>query len=147
MKGFSCIIWQISTGYLILYTVNCICFNATLSVHSPASAPPPRCVHKSVLHVCWLCHNLKGWDGVGWSGRWERGSLEGDICIYLWLIHVDTWQKPTQYDKVSILQLKINKCFKKDKMEQVINYWVKWKFCLKNKKRFRWWWWLSAKTF
>lgn len=27
---------------------------------------------------------------------------------YLWLIHVDVWQKPTQYCKAIILQLKIN---------------------------------------
>ena len=35
-----------------------------------------------------------------------REVQEGeDICI-LWLIHVDVWQKPTQYCKVIILQLK-----------------------------------------
>ena len=28
--------------------------------------------------------------------------------IYLWLIHVDIWQKSTQYCKAIILQLKIN---------------------------------------
>jgi len=27
--------------------------------------------------------------------------------VYLWLIHVDVWQKPTQYCKAIILQLKI----------------------------------------
>ena len=27
--------------------------------------------------------------------------------LYLWLIHVDVWQKPTQYHKAIILQLKI----------------------------------------
>ena len=27
--------------------------------------------------------------------------------VYLWLIHVDIWQKPTQYYKVIILQLRI----------------------------------------
>ena len=32
--------------------------------------------------------------------------------MYLWLIHVDVWQKPTQYCKAVILQLKINN-FKK----------------------------------
>ena len=26
--------------------------------------------------------------------------------MYLWLIHVDVWQKPTQYCKVIIFQLK-----------------------------------------
>ena len=28
--------------------------------------------------------------------------------VYLWLIHVDIWKKPTQYCKIIILQLKIN---------------------------------------
>ena len=32
--------------------------------------------------------------------------------LYLWLIHVDVWQKPTHFCKAIILQLKINK-FKK----------------------------------
>ena len=32
----------------------------------------------------------------------------GDIYVYLWLIPVDVWQKPTQYYKAIILQLKIN---------------------------------------
>ena len=30
------------------------------------------------------------------------------MCVYIWLIHVDVWQKPTQYYKASILQLKKN---------------------------------------
>ena len=30
----------------------------------------------------------------------------GNIYIYLWLIHVDVWQKLTQYCKAIILQLK-----------------------------------------
>ena len=34
--------------------------------------------------------------------EWERGSEGGDI-LYLWLIHVDVWQKPIQYCKVVIL--------------------------------------------
>ena len=39
------------------------------------------------------------------GGRFKR---EGTY-VYLWLIHVDAWQKPTQYCKAIILQLKINK--------------------------------------
>ena len=46
-----------------------------------------------------LCKNLEGWDG---EGRFER---EGTY-VYLWLIHVDVWQKPTQYRKTIILQFK-----------------------------------------
>ena len=38
------------------------------------------------------------------GGRFKR---EG-TCVYLWLIHADVWQKPTQYCKAIILQLKIN---------------------------------------
>ena len=38
------------------------------------------------------------------GGRFTR---EG-IYVSLWLIHVDVWQKPTQYRKTVILQLKIN---------------------------------------
>ena len=30
------------------------------------------------------------------------------MCVYLWLIHVDVWQKPTQYYKAIIFQLKIH---------------------------------------
>ena len=41
-------------------------------------------------------------------GGWFK---RGGIYVYLWLIHVDVWQKPTQHCKAIILQLKIN--FKK----------------------------------
>ena len=41
-------------------------------------------------------------------GRFKR---EGTY-VYLWLIQVDVWQKPTQFCKAIILQLKNNKCFK-----------------------------------
>ena len=40
-----------------------------------------------------LCDNLEGWDGEEVGGRFKR---EGTY-VYLWLIHVDIWQKPTQY--------------------------------------------------
>ena len=36
---------------------------------------------------------------VKWEGTW----------VNLWLTHVDVWQKPMQYCKAIILQLKINK--------------------------------------
>ena len=39
--------------------------------------------------------------------------------VYLWLIHVDLWQKPIQFCKAIILQLKINKFkIKKKKRDQ-----------------------------
>ena len=46
--------------------------------------------------------------------EWEvrgRDRKEGTY-VYLWLIHVVVWQKPIQYCKATILQLKINKNFK-----------------------------------
>ena len=48
-----------------------------------------------------LCDNLEGWDG-----KLEGGS-RGRRHMYTWLIHVHVWQKPTQYCKAIILQLKI----------------------------------------
>ena len=52
-----------------------------------------------------LCKNLEGWDQVEMGGNFKR---EGTY-VYLWLIHVDIWQKPTQYCKAIILQLKKEK--------------------------------------
>ena len=42
--------------------------------------------------------------GIGWRGRWERGSGWG-IHVNPWLIHVNVLQKPLQYCKVISLQL------------------------------------------
>ena len=43
---------------------------------------------------------------MGWEvrGKFKRQGT----YVYLWLTHVDIWQKPTQYYKAIILQLKIN---------------------------------------
>ena len=43
------------------------------------------------------------------GGRSKREETD----VYRWLIRVDVWWKPTQYCKAIILQLKINKFFKK----------------------------------
>jgi len=51
-----------------------------------------------------LCDNLEGWKVVG--GR-RRAKMEATY-VYLWSIHIDVWQKPTQYCKTTVLQLKIN---------------------------------------
>ena len=51
-----------------------------------------------------LCDNLDGSGGWEVGGRFKR---EGTY-VYLWLIDVDIWQKPTEYCKAIILQLKIN---------------------------------------
>ena len=52
--------------------------------------------------------------------RWEvRGRFKREgTYIYLWLIHVDVWQRPTQYCKAMILLLKINKLNKNKRKER-----------------------------
>ena len=66
--------------------------------------------------------------------RWEVGGRvkrEGRY-VYLWLIYVDLWQKPIQYYKAVILQLKTN--FKKSKDECLLwesslhSNWFLWPF-------------------
>ena len=42
------------------------------------------------------------------GGRSKRVLL----YVYLWLIHVDIWQKPTKFCKAIILQLKTKKILK-----------------------------------
>ena len=39
-------------------------------------------------------------------GRGTGGEFRMAENVYPWLIHVDVWQKPSQYFKVIILQLK-----------------------------------------
>ena len=53
---------------------------------------------------------------MGRGGRWERGSGAGGTFVYLWSIYVDLWQKPIQYCKAVIIQLKIN--FKQEDMAE-----------------------------
>ena len=54
----------------------------------------------------------------GGTFRWER------TWVNLWLIHVDVWQKPMQYCKAIIFQVKISKLkkiiFKKNCLLQVV---------------------------
>ena len=42
---------------------------------------------------------LEGWDGEG-VGAVQRE----ETYVYLWLTHVDVWQRPAQYYKAVILQ-------------------------------------------
>ena len=51
----------------------------------------------------WCSENLEGWDGREVGEQFKR---EGTY-VYLWLIHVDIWQKTTRHCKVIICQLKI----------------------------------------
>ena len=54
------------------------------------------------------CSGLVHWDDPeGWVG--DGGGREGSrwgTHVHLWLIHVNVWQKPPQYNKVISLQLK-----------------------------------------
>ena len=67
---------------------------------------------------------------MGWEvgGRVKREV----IYAYLWLNYVDVWQKPIQYYKAIILQLKIK--FKKRKDERLLwesslhSNWFLWPF-------------------
>ena len=52
-----------------------------------------------------LWDNLEGWDEMAVG----RSFVREGTYVYLWLIHVDVSQKPTQHCKAIILQLKINK--------------------------------------
>ena len=68
---------------------------------------------------------------LGWCGVWGRGFKREGTDVYLRLIHVVAWQKPTQYRKVIILQLKIN-FFKKVYIwsivaRTIISQWLVWK--------------------
>ena len=61
-----------------------------------------------------LCDNLEGSDGEA-NGMFKR---EGTY-VYLWLIHVDVWQKSSPYYKLTIPQLNIKKwCLSKAKSLQ-----------------------------
>ena len=50
--------------------------------------------------VLWV--NLEGWGGEEDGGRFRMRGTH----VHPWLIHVYVWQKPPQYCKVIILQLK-----------------------------------------
>ena len=46
---------------------------------------------------------------MGGGFRREEGFRREGTYVYLWLIGVDVWQRPTQYSKAIILQLKKKK--------------------------------------
>ena len=50
----------------------------------------------------WCTQDTRGGMGREVAGRFKRDRT----YVYLWLIHVDVWQKPPQYCKVIILQFK-----------------------------------------
>ena len=42
--------------------------------------------------------------GMGWGGKWKGVQDEG-THVHPWLVHVNVWQKPPQYCKVTSLKL------------------------------------------
>ena len=75
------------------------------------------------VEICCMMQAIQIWcsvtsrDGMGWEVR-ERFKREG-TCVYLQLIYVYIEQKPTQYCKAIILQLKIKKIKnKKQKLDK-----------------------------
>ena len=59
------------------------------------------------MHEAWhtnpvLWDNPERWGGEGGG----RGIQDGETHVHQWLIHVDVWQKPPQYCKAIVLQLK-----------------------------------------
>ena len=48
------------------------------------------------------CDSLEGWGG---EARRGRGFKREGTHVCLWPIHVDIWQRPSQYCKIIILQL------------------------------------------
>ena len=62
----------------------------------------PVVQHRELSSV--LCDDLEGQKGE--AGRGRRLKWKG-IYVYLYLIYVGVWQKPTQHHKAIILQFKI----------------------------------------
>ena len=62
-------------------------------------------MHKAGHSKLVLWDNLEGQSGEGGG----RGLRMGRTHVYLWPVYVDVWQKPSQYYKVIILQLKLIK--------------------------------------
>ena len=59
-------------------------------------------MHKAGHSKLVLWDNPEGCNGEGGG----RAVQDGGTTVYPWLIHVKVWQKPPQYCKVIILQLK-----------------------------------------
>ena len=55
-----------------------------------------------------LSINLERFDGEGDGREFQKGG----IYVYLWLIHVEVWQKATKFCKAIILQWKKKRCGK-----------------------------------
>ena len=96
--------------------------------------------NKQPVEICYMMQGAQTWCSVttqrsrmqwevegGHMYVWRTYGCKGTYvckCSYvcLWLIHVDTWQKLTQYCKAIILQLKVNKIKAKKKKNPTLNF-------------------------
>ena len=65
---------------------------------------PTQELNQGLLHYRWILYQLSTW--------------EAQTHVYIWVIHVVVWQKPTQYCKATILRLKILKIYHKQKQNK-----------------------------
>ena len=117
---FECSDSYIKSPPTIYFTYNSVYVPVLLSPFSPPS-PPPAHVHKSVLYVYVTPLLPHKWVHQYNLSKFHIDAFIYDICfsvsdsphfVYLWLIYVHIQQKPTQYYKSVILQLKNNKISK-----------------------------------
>ena len=54
-------------------------------------------------------HSLRQPAGTGWAGR-QEGQFRMDMThVYLWLVHIDIWQKPSQYCNYPSIKINLKK--------------------------------------
>ena len=102
--------------------------SSTLAWKIPWTEEPGRLVHgvaKSRTRLSNFTFTFINLAGREVGGNFKRQGT----YIYLWLIHVDVWQKPTQYCKAITTQLKINKLKKKDYIKAKTKYAFIFKHC------------------
>ena len=86
-EGEGGMIWENSTETCILSYVK--------QIVSPGSMHETGCSGLLVLQWPWR---------MGWGGKWNGVQDEG-THVHPWLVHVNVWQKPPQYCKVTSLKL------------------------------------------
>ena len=105
---------------LCLATQSCLTLCIPM-VHSLPGSSVHGILQARRIHV-WYSNPGMEWIAIPSSRGSSQPTLQADslpaelpgkpqMYVDLLLIHVDIWQKPTQYYKAIILQLKINKFF------------------------------------
>ena len=120
MSHFSIRLWcAIKSGFCMTTSDNWL--NSWTKKKAPKHFPKPNLHWKKVGHwwsaACLIHYSLPNPGKATASRRGVGREMEGSfkrerIYVYLWLIHVEVWQKTTEFCKATILQLK-NKWIKK----------------------------------